>query len=319
MVVPCDFVRQRPDIRRAERLIAARCADIGVAEADLLPRFLVGGNFGLQSQNLSSLVSSDSVTYNLGPSFSWPLLAGGRIWCNIDRVDAVLEEAIAVYEQTVLRGVEEVENAIMLHQKEVERRDKLAETAAASERALESVLKTYRAGKTDFNNVLQTQRTLTLVQNDLAGSEGQVVLYLITLYRALGGGWDEYHHCEERQLRVQCPERGDARAVENINAGSVADRYFEIPKEADQNQDKDDKDRTDASERDQRRPNQQSGAEKTDEPSILRDAENALELPTPKKSSPNAEDLEDDQLLDSLLQKKVGELEQRLQRTPSNK
>ncbi len=312
MLVPCDVVRQRPDIRRAERLVAAKCADIGVAEADLLPRFSVGGNFGLQSQRLDNIFSSDSVTYNLGPSFSWPLLAGGRIWCNIDRVDAALEESIAVYEQTVLRGMEEVENAIVLYQKEKARREGLIKTVQALEKALESVLKTYRAGKTDFLNVLVSQQALFNVQNELAISEGQVVVFLVTIYRALGGGWDEYHHCEERELRLQCPERSDAGSVEKIQVDSPADRYFEIPT---QDSDKAKDDNQQAIQDKRSAEDTSADFKKPDEPKLLIEARDALELPERKKSPFKNDELEgDDELLDSVLQKKVDELEQRLKR-----
>ncbi len=313
LVVPCDLVRQRPDIRRAERIVAARCADVGVAEAQLFPRFNIGGEFGLASRNFSSLYEGNSLTYVLGPQFSWPLFAGGRIWCNIDLADAALEESIALYEQSVLRGVEEVENAIVLYRKERERFEALKKSVSASERQLDSVLKTYRAGKTDFLNVLNSLRTLFTAQNDLAVSEGQIVQYLITLYRALGGGWDPHHHCEDRSLRLQCPARGDARVAEkSIKFDSQADTYFTIP------EDERERSAPGEDERNAGTTNVGTAAERLPvghqaEPKKLDDPAGVLSLPSPEES-PFDDDISNDDpdVLNSLLNQKVDELEKRL-------
>ena len=228
LTVPCEWVRQRPDIRQAERLIAARTADVGVAVADLFPRFSLGGNFGLQSQNFSDLFSSGSWGYGFGPSFSWPIFNAFRILCNIEGAEAAVRESIANYEQTVLRAMEEVENALVGYRKEKVRRESLAKTVTAAQQSLESVLALYREGKVDFQNVLDTLRTLFQAQNSLAISEGQVVSQFIAIYRALGGGWDPQHHCLDRCVRAACPGRGDPSVVEQIPTSGQADRYFDM-------------------------------------------------------------------------------------------
>jgi hypothetical protein len=224
--LPCDMIRQRPDIRLAERRIAIRTAELGVAIADLYPRFTINGRFGVESRKLSNLLTGDSFTYNVGPSFTWPLFQAGRILCNIELADAVLEESVAVYEQTVLLAVEEVENAIVSYHKERERFEDLQRTVKASEATLESVLKTYRAGKTDFLNVINSFQTLFVAQNNLAISEGTIVVQLITIYKALGGGWDPSHHCQERCVRLRCSNRVQPGVADITEVEDPTERYF---------------------------------------------------------------------------------------------
>lgn len=318
IVIPCDLVRQRPDIRRAERIVAARCADVGVAEAQLFPSFTIGGNFGLSSRNFSSLYESSSLSYTLGPQVSWPILAGGQILCNIHLADAALEESISAYQQSVLRGVQEVEDAIVLYRKERERYDSLKLSVVASEKQLDSVLKTYRAGKTDFLNVLNSLRTLFTAQNDLAVSEGQIVQNLITLYRALGGGWDPTHHCQDRTLRIHCQARGDARAVEKeIKFHSLASQYFEIPKEGPDSADRSDSGQTD---QDSGAPGGSSSVqapgygEREQVPGLMDSSEElpALKDATDAPGADGADGAAAVPLTDDVLDQKINELELRL-------
>ncbi len=213
-VIPRDMVRQRPDIRQAERRLAGATADVGAAMAELLPSFRIGGSLGLSAREFSDLFDDDSFGYGLGPSFSWPIFQAGRIRCLIDQREAAVEEAVAVYEQTLLRASEEVENAIIGFTKNQTRAEALARTVSASEKSLQSVLQLYRGGKVDFQNVLDTQRTLFQAQNALAIAQGQIIVDLITFYRALGGGWDPHHHCPPRITRLACPDRCPPDAVE---------------------------------------------------------------------------------------------------------
>lgn len=228
IVVPCDMVRQRPDIRAAERRLAARSAEVGVAIAELYPRFAINGTFALQAQKFSDVYRHDSEAYNVGPSVNWPIFRGFQIRCNIERTTYALDEALSVYESSVLLAFEEVENSIQFYNKELKRRDALKRTVEAAEKSLESVLELYRGGKTNFQNVLDTQRTLFLAQNALAVSEGQIVINLISMYKALGGGWDPHHHCEQAPVRLRCPDRADpalcdAPAPSNLNSELLPD------------------------------------------------------------------------------------------------
>jgi NodT family efflux transporter outer membrane factor (OMF) lipoprotein len=188
--LPADLLRQRPDIRSAERRLAAQTARIGVATADLYPQFSLSGFLGLQATDAGDLFSSDSVNWSIGLPIRWRLFSGGAVRSQIAAEEARTEQLLVTYERAVLVGLEEVENALVGYSNEVERRDRLAESVDATERSLDLVLTQYRAGLTDFQNVLDTQRTLLLRQDDLAASEGEVIKSLVALYRALGGGWN---------------------------------------------------------------------------------------------------------------------------------
>jgi NodT family efflux transporter outer membrane factor (OMF) lipoprotein len=187
--LPADVLRQRPDIRAAERNLAAATARIGVATADLYPRLSLGGFFALESTSLSDLFSSDSVTWGIGMPVRWSLFAGGRIRSNIALEEARTEEALHTYERAVLLAIEEVEGAINRYEQEQLRRDALQRAVTAAQRSVELSLDLYRQGLVDFQNVLDAQRSLLSFQDQLAESEGFVGANLVALYKALGGGW----------------------------------------------------------------------------------------------------------------------------------
>lgn len=187
--VPADLLRQRPDLRRAERLLAAQTAQIGVSTADLYPRFSLSGFFAFEATKIDDLVDSDSSSWGISLPFRWNLFDGGRVRSLIDVEQARTRQALVAYERTLLFAFEEVENSLVAYSLEGRRRDLLAEAVAASERAVELVDTQYRAGLTDFQNVLDAQRFLFQQQDLLASSQGQVIQNLIALYKALGGGW----------------------------------------------------------------------------------------------------------------------------------
>ncbi len=188
--LPADLLRQRPDIRSAERRLAAQTARIGVATADLYPQFSLGGFLGLQSTSAGDLFSTDSINWSIGLPIRWKLFAGGAVRSQIAAEQARTEQLLANYERAVLLALEEVENAMVSYEKEVARRAHLTASVDATQRSLDLVLTQYRSGLTDFQNVLDTQRTLLLREDELAASEGLVIQNLVGLYRALGGGWD---------------------------------------------------------------------------------------------------------------------------------
>ena len=188
--LPVDLLRQRPDIRTAERRLAAQTARIGVATAELYPKFSLSGFLGLQATSAGDLFSSDSVNWSVGLPVRWNLFAGGAIRSQIDAEKARTEQLLINYERAVLFALEEVEDAMVSYDKEVARRAHLTNSVDATQRSLDLVLTQYRAGLTDFQNVLDTERSLLVRQDDLAASEGLVIKNLVDLYRALGGGWD---------------------------------------------------------------------------------------------------------------------------------
>ncbi|UCE87679.1 MAG: efflux transporter outer membrane subunit, partial [Deltaproteobacteria bacterium] len=187
--LPTNLLRQRPDIRSAERALAAQTAKIGVATADLYPRLALLGTFEFQALRGHDLIKGSSGAYAYGPSIQWNIFDGGRIRNRIRAEDARTEGALALYENTVLRAFEEVENAIVSYVQESDRRDALARSVVAAREAVELVDTLYRTGLTDFQNVLDTQRSLFAQEDELARSEGFVTQGLIRIYKALGGGW----------------------------------------------------------------------------------------------------------------------------------
>jgi NodT family efflux transporter outer membrane factor (OMF) lipoprotein len=187
--VPADILRRRPDVRRAERQLAAQTARIGVAKAELYPKFNLSGSIGLGSLTLGNLFSSGNGTSSGSAIISWPVFRGGAIRMNIEVQSSLQEQCLYAYESAVNGALEEVENALAAYANEEERRRSLRDASQAAQRASDLVLREYQAGLTDFSNVLITQRSLLSAQDQLAGSEGAVTADVIRLYKALGGGW----------------------------------------------------------------------------------------------------------------------------------
>jgi NodT family efflux transporter outer membrane factor (OMF) lipoprotein len=188
--LPSDLLRRRPDIRQAEREVAAATAQVGVATADLFPRFYLTGAAGLESINASDFFTAGSRFWQIGPSMRWPVFSAGRIRQNIKVQDARQEQSLIHYEQTVLTSLEEVENALVACGKEQEHHQALAQSEVANRRAVQLADQRYRSGLVDFLNVLDTQRSLLSVQDNLAQSDRTIGQNLVRLYKALGGGWE---------------------------------------------------------------------------------------------------------------------------------
>lgn len=187
--LPSDLLRRRPDIRVAERQLAAASARIGVATADLFPRFSLTGSFGYQSAQSGSLVNPASSAWSVGPAFQWRIFDAGRVRANIRVQDARQEQALAVFEKAVLAGFEDVENALVAYAKEQARNRPLRAAVASSRRALDIAREQYAKGLTSFLNVLDAERTVYQAQDSQIQSDQAVAQDLIALYKALGGGW----------------------------------------------------------------------------------------------------------------------------------
>ena len=188
--VPSELLRRRPDIRRAERQLAAATARVGVATADLFPRFTLTGQLGYEANDLDDLGDSDSVFWSIGPGVRFPIFNRGRFKNQVRVEEARTEQALANYEQTVLRSLEDVENALVAYRKEYVRREALTRAVASNQRAVQLSQQLYQRGLTDFLNVLDAQRALYLQQDQLVESESNVSANAVALFKALGGGWD---------------------------------------------------------------------------------------------------------------------------------
>lgn len=187
--IPANYLRQRPDIRAAERQLTAQVARKKSAEKDLLPKFYLAGSIGLESLSSGSLFSSDSVGLSFGPRISWPIFHGGAIRNNIRVQSAREEQYLAAYENAVLSAVAEVRNALTMNEQERLRNGSLKSGVGAAETALSLATDKYRNGLTDFNNVIAAHSALLSLQEQYIVSEGQITSNIVRLFKALGGGW----------------------------------------------------------------------------------------------------------------------------------
>ena len=187
---PSELVQRRPDIRRAEAELHAATAKIGVAKADFYPRITLNGSAGLQSLQLSSLGSWASGQFVAGPSITLPIFEGGRLKGMLQLREAQQQEAAIVYKQTVLNAWREVDDALVTYDAEQRRRDRLSLAVSMNERALAVARDRYKAGALDYLDVLNVQRQLLDAQSNLQKSKAAAATNLITLCKALGGGWE---------------------------------------------------------------------------------------------------------------------------------
>jgi NodT family efflux transporter outer membrane factor (OMF) lipoprotein len=188
--LPADLLRRRPDVRRAERELAAATAQIGVAVADLFPKLSLTGAYGYQSTKSSNLFSSGSQFWNIGPSLSLPLFHGGQIRGNIQVQTALQKQALATYENTVLTALQDVENSIVAYAEAQASRTALTQAVRASQEATQISQDLYEKGLTDFLNVLQSESALYQAEDRLIQNEQQALTSLVALFKALGGGWE---------------------------------------------------------------------------------------------------------------------------------
>ncbi|MEM6550730.1 MAG: efflux transporter outer membrane subunit [Planctomycetota bacterium] len=187
--IPADALRRRPDVRSSERTLAAEVARIGVELGDLYPRFVLGGSFQFNATDADMLFEGDSVGWGLGPSFSWNLFDGGRQRGEVRAQEAAADIALLNYQSSVLRAIEEVEGAMYSHARELERLAALSRASASARRSAELSRELYLEGRSDFQNVLDSERELFSAEDNLIVSRAEVVITYITLQRSLGGGW----------------------------------------------------------------------------------------------------------------------------------
>jgi outer membrane protein, multidrug efflux system len=188
--LPSELLRRRPDVRRAERQLAAATARIGVATAALFPSFSLTGSYGLQSTELSDFVTPGSRFWTLGPILQWPLFDAGKIRATIEVQNARQEQALFSYENAVLAALEDVENAIVTYSKDQDTRRSLLGAVQANSQAVEISSELYVKGLVDFLNVLASQQSLYQAEDQLVQNEQAVSTDLVGLFKALGGGWD---------------------------------------------------------------------------------------------------------------------------------
>ena len=188
--LPSGLLRRRPDVRRAEWELAAATARIGVATADFFPKFSLTGDFGLQTEDLNVFSLTNSRYWSFGPTIRWPIFQAGRIRANVKVQNARQEQLLVNYEKAVLTALEDVENALVTFAGEQVRHKNLTAAVNANRRAVELAGELFTRGLANFLSVLDAERSLYESEDNLAQSEHTVSLNLVSLYKALGGGWE---------------------------------------------------------------------------------------------------------------------------------
>ncbi len=208
--IPADLLRRRPDVRSAERKVAAQSAQIGVAEAALYPTLAINGLIGWDAADFSQFFETKSFIGAVFPSFTWNILNYGRIKNNVRLQEAKTQELIATYQNTVLSAGREVQTPLRGFLRSREQADDLDRSVKAATAATELGVQQYRTGTIDFNRVFNLETTQVQQQDQLAVAAGNIALNLVSVYRALGGGW-ELRNRQEELKRDTDQSHGDAR------------------------------------------------------------------------------------------------------------
>ena len=195
--VPADLLRRRPDIRSAERRLAAATARVGAAKADLYPKLTLSGSLGWEAMALSGLISPANFAAMAAAGLSYTVFNAGSLRTAVKIKDVQQEQALITYESSLRTAVEEVENALTALATEAQKAENLEKAAKSAQSAAGLAYQNYQSGLSDFQSVLETQKSLTSFQDNLAQSHGQSALNLIVIYKALGGGWTEDEKIDE--------------------------------------------------------------------------------------------------------------------------
>ena len=233
--IPAELMRRRPDIQLAEYQIATQTPLIGASKAELYPAFQLAGSIGLATStskntnaggadgsSFSDLFDSDSIEFFGGPSFSWNIFSYGRIKNRVRTEDALLQQLIVNYTDTVLRAQQEVEDSLVGFLRKQQEAGFLLDSVKASQRSVELSMLQYKEGMVDYQRVLDSQRFLANDQDFWTTVRGDAILNLVALYKALGGGWQiregkdfvSRENIEEMQKRTDWGDLLTPKAVE---------------------------------------------------------------------------------------------------------
>jgi len=220
---PTNLLRNRPDVRREEMAFISCLAAIGVAEADLYPQLTLLGTISVSAQSISTLFQTDSLAFNLGPSLRWNIFQSGRIKANIAATEARCEQAQLEYQQTVISAAREVEDSIVNYNGFMNQANTISMAVDADKRAVELSLERYKAGRANFQRVLDAQQQQLQDLQLRASVRVQALQELVRLYNGLGGRWDYHPSPTEGQgclVTTPVTGYGNAATVENIGTGN---------------------------------------------------------------------------------------------------
>lgn len=189
--IPAELIRRRPDIRSAERTIDALAAAVGASRSDWYPKFYLTGSFGFGSDKFEHFFRKENMDWQISPAIKWTFFSGRRLVETTRTAQLQLEEGINDYNNTVLSALQEIDDALMSYNKSQQQLQADREAYQQAQETLSLAVELYRQGLSDYQNVLNSQRDVFNYQNALVTAESNTLLYLIQLYRALGGGWGE--------------------------------------------------------------------------------------------------------------------------------
>ena len=189
--LPADLLLRRPDVRQAERLVNAQAALLGASKSDWLPQVFLKGSVGYAARDLKDLTRRKSMTFEIAPTLSWTLFSGTKLVNATKQARAQLDEAVHNFNETVLTAVQETDNAMNNYRNSIKQIVALREVRNQGQETLKLSLELYKQGLSPFQNVLDALRSLLTYENQLTQAEGSSLLYLVSLYQALGGGYKE--------------------------------------------------------------------------------------------------------------------------------
>lgn len=187
--VPADLLLRRPDVRQAELQVEAQAALLGASKRDWLPQMFLKGSFGYAAHDLKEISDHRSMTFQIAPALTWTLFSGGKLVNATRLARNQLDEAIHSFNQTVLTAVQEADNALTSYRNSIKQIVLMREVCNQGEETLSLSLDLYKQGLAPFQNVLDALRSLLTYENQLTQAQGYSLLQLISLYKALGGGW----------------------------------------------------------------------------------------------------------------------------------
>jgi NodT family efflux transporter outer membrane factor (OMF) lipoprotein len=231
--LPAELLRRRPDVRSAELLAIAQCARIGVAKADLYPRFVLFGSIGTEglsgaephgsSLDFGNIFGAGSFFYSFGPRLIWPILNYGRLKNNIRVQDAQFQQTLVSYYNTVLKAAQEVEDALVGYLKSQEALVSAQKAVEAARRSVDLAIAQYREGAVDYQRVLDAERVQLQVENELTRTQSAIATNRIALYKALGGGW------EQRKGDLVVPQNMQTQMQERTDWGDLLSKPVATP------------------------------------------------------------------------------------------
>ena len=187
--IPANLIRQRPDVRSAERTIDGLAEAVGASRADWWPKFLVTGYIGYASENFEHFTDKENMIWQIAPSIKWTIFSGRNLVESKKSAQIQLDEEINSYNQTLLTALQEVDNALVTYNKSLSQISALNDAYQQSQLTQDLAIEQYKNGLTSYQNVLTSQLSLLNYENSLVEARAASLRYLIELYQALGGGW----------------------------------------------------------------------------------------------------------------------------------